>query len=256
MLTIPDNLDDLYKPLDAVLARIREVVVADLVLHADAPAQVSLFAYDNDTVIVESFPPEVTDVTLVAAKGIAEVHDVLTGEVLQGKPVLDCRAPAAHRRATSTLRGQGWAAYVPTFLIHARVVSGVRRGSRASESVSIPRPWIPGTRLCLGTTFQVISHYRRPPMRVPAITRLLASRAVVHAGLSLRLRDSSSTGSMTLPIGRPGDRWRAIRLSSRRSNNTSQADKTPWITPAVEQAFHDFVTRKGWPAGQRTPARS
>lgn len=91
VLTIPDNLDDLYKLPDAVLARIREVVVADLPLYADAPAQVSLFAYDNDTVIVESFLPEVTDVTLVAAKGIAEVHDVLTGEVLQGKPVLDWR---------------------------------------------------------------------------------------------------------------------------------------------------------------------
>ena len=30
-----------------------------------------------------------------------------------------------------------------------------------------------------------------------------------------------------------------------KSNNISQADKTPWITPAVEQAFHDFVARGG-----------
>jgi len=48
MLTIPDNLDDLYKLPEAVLARIRDVVVADLDLRVDAPAQVSLFAYDND----------------------------------------------------------------------------------------------------------------------------------------------------------------------------------------------------------------
>ncbi len=39
-------------------------------------------------------------------------------------------------------------------------------------------------RLCLGTTFQVISHYRRPPMRVLAITNdYWHPGAVVHAGL-------------------------------------------------------------------------
>ncbi len=53
---------------------------------------------------------------------------------------------------------------------------------------------------------------------------------------------------MTLLIGRPR-RWLGypvVILS--KSNNTSQADKTPWITPAVEQAFHDFVTQ-GWAIG-------
>jgi hypothetical protein len=91
VLTIPDNLDDLYKLPEAVLARIREVVVADLPLYVDAPAQVSFFAYDNDTVTVESFLPEVADMALVAAKGVTEVRDVLTGDLLEGEPILDWR---------------------------------------------------------------------------------------------------------------------------------------------------------------------
>ncbi len=102
VLTIPDNFDDLYKLPEAVLARIRAVVVADLPVRVDAPAQVAFFAYDNDTFIVESFLPEVTDVTIVASEGVSEVRDLLTGEVLQGEPVLDWREqPTGQTRITT-----------------------------------------------------------------------------------------------------------------------------------------------------------
>ncbi len=102
VLTIPDNFDDLYKLPEAVLARIHAVVVADLPVHVDAPAQVAFFAYDNDTFIVESFLPEVTDVTIVASEGVTEVRDLLTGEVLEGEPVLDWREqPTGETRITT-----------------------------------------------------------------------------------------------------------------------------------------------------------
>lgn len=91
VLTIPDNFDDLYKLNEPVLARIRQTVMADLAIRVDAPAQVALFVYDNDTAIVESFLPEVVDVTIVAGEGVTGVEDVLTGEALEGEPVLDWR---------------------------------------------------------------------------------------------------------------------------------------------------------------------
>ncbi len=91
VLTIPDNFDDLYKLPEAILSRIRAVVTADLPVRVDAPAQVALFAYDNDTVIVESFRPEVTDIALIGRAGVTGMRDLLTGDELEGEPVLDWR---------------------------------------------------------------------------------------------------------------------------------------------------------------------
>ncbi len=89
VLTIPDNFDDLYKLPEPVLSYIRRVVVADLPVRVDAPPQVAMFAYDNDTLIVESFLPEVAQISLVAGEGVTEIRDLLTGEVLEGEPILD-----------------------------------------------------------------------------------------------------------------------------------------------------------------------
>ncbi|MGC9521819.1 MAG: hypothetical protein ACP5HG_08065 [Anaerolineae bacterium] len=91
VLTIPDNFDDLYKLPEAVLSEIRKVVVADLPVRVDAPPQVALFAYDNDTLIVESFLPEVSEVALVAQDGVTGIRDLLTGDELEGESVLDWR---------------------------------------------------------------------------------------------------------------------------------------------------------------------
>lgn len=91
VLTIPDNLDDLYKLPEPVLNRVRETVTADLPVRIEAPGRVALFVYDNDTVIIESFLPEVVDVALVTAPGEAGVTDILTGETLDGETVTDWR---------------------------------------------------------------------------------------------------------------------------------------------------------------------
>jgi len=91
VLTMPDNFDDLYKLPQEVLTAIRRAVTADLPVYLDAPSQMALFVYDNDTLIVESFLPDVVDVTIVAGAGISEVRDLLTGEVLEGESLLDWR---------------------------------------------------------------------------------------------------------------------------------------------------------------------
>jgi len=55
VLTIPDDFSDLYHYPEAALNQIRTVLSQDLKAKLEAPALVSLFVYDNDKVIVESF---------------------------------------------------------------------------------------------------------------------------------------------------------------------------------------------------------
>jgi hypothetical protein len=49
----------------------------------DGPAEVSLFLYDNGTLVVESFRDEATEVSLVMT-GSRAVRDLETGESLAG----------------------------------------------------------------------------------------------------------------------------------------------------------------------------
>ena len=52
----------------------------------DGPAEVSLFVYDNDTLVVESFRDEATEVAVVV-KGSQALRDLETGEALPGRTV-------------------------------------------------------------------------------------------------------------------------------------------------------------------------
>lgn len=67
MLTMPENPSDLYRLPPAMLGKIREVASRDMPAMLDAPALVSLFAYDNDTIVVRSYRDEETAVTVRAA---------------------------------------------------------------------------------------------------------------------------------------------------------------------------------------------
>jgi len=86
VLTIPENFGDLYKLPTDTLNRIREVLTKDLFVRIEAPTQVSLFAYDNDSFIVESFLPHVQQVRIVTDKRLASIRDVATGQRLEGQP--------------------------------------------------------------------------------------------------------------------------------------------------------------------------
>jgi hypothetical protein len=107
VLTIPDNFDDLYRLPPEVLARIRAVLMGDLYVRVDGPAKVALFAYDNDTFVVESFLPEAAGITIVVDEG-ATLRDAVSGEALSGEPILGWR-----RRPT------GKAGFVTTIGPHA-----------------------------------------------------------------------------------------------------------------------------------------
>lgn len=84
---IPDNFADLYALPDEVLGLIRRIVSRGLEVRLDGPAEVCLFLYDNDTLIVESFRDEPATVRLVASEGTRGLRDLEGGGVLDGATV-------------------------------------------------------------------------------------------------------------------------------------------------------------------------
>ena len=85
VLTIPQAQGDLYSLPAEVLNGIRAAVAKDMPVRLEAPAQVSLFAYDNDKFIVESFRETMGMVKLVADKRITKLRDLATNQVLTGQ---------------------------------------------------------------------------------------------------------------------------------------------------------------------------
>lgn len=85
VMTIPENFTDLYLIPDATLNAIRSYVMGDFPLRIEAPAKVSLFAYDNGAMIVESFRDEPADVTILATDATS-LTDLVSGENLSGTP--------------------------------------------------------------------------------------------------------------------------------------------------------------------------
>ena len=65
VLTIPDDMGQLYDYPAAALTEIRRVMSQDLDFYLEGPSKVSLFLYDNHTLIVENFNDEPVDVKLV-----------------------------------------------------------------------------------------------------------------------------------------------------------------------------------------------
>jgi hypothetical protein len=55
VLTIPDNISDLYQYPPEVLNRIRSVASKGMNIRLEGPSMVSLFCYDNGTFILNSF---------------------------------------------------------------------------------------------------------------------------------------------------------------------------------------------------------
>ncbi len=88
---IPDNPADLYALPESALDTIRRVVTAGLDVRLDGPAEVSLFLYDNGTLVVESFRDQAVEVGIVADGGTGSLRDLETGEILHGQKVPEGR---------------------------------------------------------------------------------------------------------------------------------------------------------------------
>jgi hypothetical protein len=82
VLTMPDNFADLYRMPDLVLNGLREDFSRDLPAYMEGPSLVSVFLYDNNTLIVESFRDEPVTVSLVPGAGLTKAEDLVSGEQL------------------------------------------------------------------------------------------------------------------------------------------------------------------------------
>jgi hypothetical protein len=85
VLTIPENFSDLYSFPAPVLTQIRNALIRDLFVRIESPGDVSLFVYDNDTFIVESFLPETVDVRISLDPRFARIQELITGEEFAGQ---------------------------------------------------------------------------------------------------------------------------------------------------------------------------
>lgn len=88
VLSVPEDYSDLYELPEGVLNQLRSIMSKDLKVRIEAPAKVSLFLYDNDTFIVESFLDEPVTVKVHTPKDNASVNDLVSGAKIE------CTAPA------------------------------------------------------------------------------------------------------------------------------------------------------------------
>ena len=84
VLTIPENANDLYALPQPVLAQIKRYLLRDLPVQLDAPAKVSLFAYDNESFVVESYLDKPAKVTVTVPGTSQRIRSLATGEVVEG----------------------------------------------------------------------------------------------------------------------------------------------------------------------------
>jgi hypothetical protein len=85
VLTIPENVIDLYHlPVD-VLTRIKEILTPNMPAVLEAPGYTSLFVYDNNTVIVESFADETHQVKLALSNGFSKAKNLVSQDELLGE---------------------------------------------------------------------------------------------------------------------------------------------------------------------------
>jgi hypothetical protein len=85
ILTIPHDYNDLYQLPVPVLNRMKEVICRDHFVRLEAPAQVTLFLYDNDTFIVESFLDETVEINLIINNCFQTIKEVNSSLVLENK---------------------------------------------------------------------------------------------------------------------------------------------------------------------------
>lgn len=101
VLTIPDDFGQLYDYPQAALKEIRRILSRDLDAYLDAPSKVSLFMYDNNTLVVENFNDESVEIAVLMDKNHSTITDILSGEVLNAvAPVIPDNAWARRNMST------------------------------------------------------------------------------------------------------------------------------------------------------------
>jgi len=82
---IPDNFNDLYRLPPSIVTAIKDYLMPGFPIRLDSPSQVTLFAYDNNTCIVQSFLPAEADVKVSVSGGSASLRNLVTGAAVSAR---------------------------------------------------------------------------------------------------------------------------------------------------------------------------
>jgi hypothetical protein len=80
--TMPENLNDLYRMPPSAISTVKNYLMAGFPVRMDGPDHVALFAYDNNTCIVQSFLPAACDVRVSVGRQFTKLRNLVTGDVL------------------------------------------------------------------------------------------------------------------------------------------------------------------------------
>lgn len=83
VLTIPENFVDLYHLPEPIITRIKQTLTADMPVLLEGPGYTSLYVYDNNTCIVQSFADTTIRVKLVAGEKFTSLRNLETNQVIK-----------------------------------------------------------------------------------------------------------------------------------------------------------------------------
>jgi hypothetical protein len=86
VLTIPDNMGDLYSLPQGVTNVIKAYLQPNFPVRIDAPSGISLFAYDNGTFVVQSFLPSATPVKISVSGTGTRIRNLVSSAVTVAQP--------------------------------------------------------------------------------------------------------------------------------------------------------------------------
>ena len=96
VLDVPANMGDLYQLPEPALNELRGYLLERFPVRINAPAGVSLFAYDNHTLVVESYNASPATVRVFVKAGAARLVDLASGQsVLPAPGTSSAPVPAA-----------------------------------------------------------------------------------------------------------------------------------------------------------------
>ena len=99
VLTIPDNMGDMYDLPEGVLNSWRQVVCKGMNVRIEGPSNVSLYVYDNGTFIVESFLDEPVTINVLTDQNTSKLEDLVNGSTINVYKPLDPPATVMFRNA-------------------------------------------------------------------------------------------------------------------------------------------------------------
>lgn len=82
VLTIPDDMGNLYDFPANALNEIRRIMSKDIGIYLEAPSKVGLFVYDNNTLVVENFNDEPVEVCIVTGDKVMKLENLEDGTML------------------------------------------------------------------------------------------------------------------------------------------------------------------------------